>query len=104
MLPGSLMSMAAAAYLGGRRGDEPAASALFADLAGLPPVIIHVGGDEILLDNSLSITGWLASAGVEAALHVCPGMIHVFPVYSGLTPEADWAIEDVGAFIRRHAA
>lgn len=102
VLTGSLLSLAQKAWLRNKAGDDPEASPLFADLAGLPPIMIHVGGDELLLDDATRIAAKLAQSGVEVSLTVRPKMIHVYPVYPTLAPEADAALAEVDAFIRRH--
>ncbi len=102
VLPRSLLHMAQAAWLGGRVGEDPEASPLYADLAGLPPVMIHVGGDEVLLDDSTRLAARLAEAGGEVSLTVRPDMVHVYPVYPSLAPEADDALAEVDAFLKRH--
>jgi acetyl esterase/lipase len=61
----SLLPMAQAAYLAGRAGDDPEASPLYADLSDLPPVMIHAGGDELLLDDAPRLAARLAESGVE---------------------------------------
>jgi epsilon-lactone hydrolase len=103
VLPRSLLEMSQSAWLGGRAGDDPAASPLFADLSNLPPTMIHAGGDEVLLDDATRLAARLAGAGVEVSLTVRPHMIHVYPVYPNLAPEADDALLEVDAFLKRHA-
>jgi len=100
VLPRSLLEMARQAWLGGRAGDDPQASALYADLTDLPPTMIHVGGREVLLDDSTRLAARLAEADVEISLTVRAGMIHVYPVYPGLAPEADEALAEVDAFLK----
>jgi acetyl esterase/lipase len=102
VLPRSLLDMAQKAWLGGRAGDDPQAAALHAELSDLPPTMIHVGGDEVLLDDATRLAARMAEAGVEVSLTVRPGMIHVYPVYPGLAPEADDALAEVDAFLKRH--
>ena len=102
VLPRSLLDMAQEAWLGGRAGDDPQASALYADLAELPPTMIHVGGAELLLDDSTRLAARLAEAEVEVSLTVRPNMIHIYPVYPNLAPEADDALAEVATFLERH--
>jgi acetyl esterase/lipase len=102
VLPRSLLDMAQKAWLGGRAGDDPQASALYADLNALPPTMIHVGGAELLLDDSTRLAARLAEAEVEVSLTVRPNMIHVYPVYPNLAPEADDALAEVDAFLKLH--
>jgi len=102
VLPRSLLEMSQKAWLGDKAGDDPQASPLFAELSNLPPIMIHVGGDEVLLDDSTRLAARLAEADVEISLTVRPGMIHVYPVYPNLAPEADEALAEVDAFLKRH--
>ncbi len=88
-------------YLDGADPRQPLASPLFADLAGLPPVLCLVGSDEVLLDDTLRLVRQMGIAGVEITISIVPGMQHVFPIWSGAFPEADSAIAQIGAWIRK---
>jgi len=68
----------ATAYLGSADAKDPLASPLFADLQGLPPLLIHVGDDEVLLDDSVQLAERARKAGVDATLDVWPKMVHVW--------------------------
>lgn len=103
VLPSAFLEMAAAAYLAGRPPDDPAANPAAAELHGLPPTQVHVGGDELLLEDSVALARALAVAGVEAALHVWPGMIHVFPAYPTLAPERDRALGEAALLVARES-
>lgn len=94
----------AADYLGGRAAEDPACSPLFADLHGLPPMLIQVGSQEILLADSTRLHARATAAGVAATLHEYPGMWHDFQMYAGLLREADQAIAQIAAFVRRCTA
>ena len=101
VLPRALLRRAAEAWLGGRSTDDPAATPLGADLTGLPPTLVHVGGDELLLDDALALGARLARAGVDVDVHVWPGMIHVFCAYPTLVPEADRALAQLAGLVAR---
>jgi monoterpene epsilon-lactone hydrolase len=92
----------ASQYLAGRDSKNPLASPLYGDLAGLPPLLVIVGGDEALLDDSVRLVREAGIAGVDATLRIGAGMQHIYPVYAGFMPEADEAIAEIGAFIRTH--
>ncbi len=77
------------------------ASPVFADLAGLPPLLCVVGGDEILLDDSVRLVRNAGTAGIDATLFIAAGMQHIFPIWAGAFPEADAAIALVGNWVRR---
>lgn len=81
---------------------EPLIAPLHADLSGLPPLMIHVGSRETLLDDSMRIAARAAHANVAVQLVVWPGQIHVFQVFCARLDEGVEAIEQLGAFIRGH--
>ncbi len=86
----------------GENGDrkDPLATPLYADLAGLPPFFVQVGGDETLLDDARRFVAKVEAAGGEAKLDIFPEMQHVFHFLAGTTPEADKAIADQAAWIK----
>jgi monoterpene epsilon-lactone hydrolase len=88
-------------YLGQTDPKNPLASPLYADLAELPPVLLHVGEDEILLDDALRYADRVGQAPL-AEVHVWKGMTHVFPVNSGLLRAARDALDNIGAFLAQH--
>jgi acetyl esterase/lipase len=96
-------SLAATArlYLGEHDPRDPRASPLYGDLSGLPPVRIHVGEDEILLDDSLRYGVRLESAGGTIQVHTWEGMTHVFPSSVALLSSAKEALDDIGDFLRQ---
>ena len=79
---------------------NPLISPVYADLHGLPPLLIEVGNDEVLLDDSTRIVEHAQEAGVEVKLHVWEGMWHVFPAFAFIIDEGKQAMEEMGAFIR----
>jgi len=91
-------------YLHGADPRTPLASPLYADLSGLPPLLIVVGGDEALLDDSVRLARAVGMAGVEVTLYIGAGMQHIFPIYCGMIPEADAAVAMIGAWIRSRAS
>jgi epsilon-lactone hydrolase len=91
-------------YLNGAEAGQPYASPLFGDLAGLPPSLILVGDDEILLDDAARLVNRLHKAGCAAELDVGPRMPHVWPVFARFVPEARTAVTRIGDFVRRHAS
>ncbi|MCC5980558.1 MAG: alpha/beta hydrolase [Oceanicaulis sp.] len=91
-------------YLGGRPGDDPEASPLFADLKGLPPTLIQVGSDEILLSDSTRLAEKLEAAGVPVDCEIWDGMWHDFQIFSPLIPEADWAIDRARVWVELQLA
>ncbi|AZS37256.1 Monoterpene epsilon-lactone hydrolase [Microbacterium lemovicicum] len=93
----------AAAYLAGGVGRrEPLVSPLFADLRGLPPTLVQVGTDEVLLDDAVRLVRAAGAAGAAATLQTWPGMIHAFPLWNGGLPAGREALAEMGRFVRRH--
>ena len=90
----------AAWYLGGADPRDPLASPLYGELGGLPPLLLQVGDEEILLDDSVSFAERARAAGVDVTLEVVPEMHHVFQISAGLMPEADAAVARIGAWAR----
>ena len=78
---------------------DPLVSPVFANVSGLPPMLIQVGNDEILLDDSTRLAAKLEAAGIDVDLEVWPDMWHVFPMFVGKMPEARRAVEKIGVYI-----
>jgi monoterpene epsilon-lactone hydrolase len=91
----------AARYLG-VHGDarNPLASPLYGALQGLPPLLILVGTNEILYDDSTRLADKARGAGVQVTLDIGDGMVHIWPYFAAVLPEGREAIERIGAFIR----
>jgi phosphinothricin tripeptide acetyl hydrolase len=89
-----------AAYLAGHDTKTPLASPLYADLAGLPPLLVHVGDDEVLLDDAVRLGERARNAGVEASVEVWPKMIHVWHWFFPMLDEGQKAIDGIGTFVR----
>lgn len=100
MLSPAEMGPGARRYLGDVDPRTPLASPLYADLRGLPPLLVQVGDAEILLDDSTRLAERARAAGVEARLRVWPGMWHVWHAFAPFVPEASRAIDELGAFAR----
>ena len=90
-------------YLG-EGGDprNPLASPLYADLAGLPPLLIQVGDRETVLDDSTMFADKARAAGIGVELQVWNGMIHVFQMFGAELPEARRAIASIAEFLNEH--
>ncbi len=94
----------AGTYLDGADPTQPLASPVLADLTGLSPLLCLVGGDEVLLDDSVRLVRNAGVAGIDATLSITAGMQHVFPIWAGAFPEADAAIRLIGDWVRFRAA
>jgi acetyl esterase/lipase len=93
----------AAAYLGGKPPRTPLASPLYADLSGLPPLLIQVGTAETLLDDSTRLAERARKAGVDVTLEPWEDMIHVWQAFASMLPEGQQAVERIGAFLKMRA-
>jgi epsilon-lactone hydrolase len=96
------MAETAATYLAGADPRHPYASPLYADLRGLPPILIHVGDAEVILDDSTRFAAQATAAGVDVTLEVWAEMPHVWHAFAGLLPESDQAIKRIGSWLQAH--
>ena len=104
MLRRSYLEASAAAYAGGLSRSDPRISPLFADLRRLPPTLVQVGSDEILLDDSTRFADRAYAAGVDVELQRFDGWWHDFQALAGSLDGAREALEDLAAFLRRRLA
>jgi monoterpene epsilon-lactone hydrolase len=81
---------------------QPLASPVFADFAGMPPLLCIAGGDEELLDDSVRLVRNAGTAGVNATLYIAAGMQHVWAIWAGAFPEADAGITLIGDWVCAH--
>jgi monoterpene epsilon-lactone hydrolase len=86
-------------YLNGAEPKDPKASPLYGDLAGLVPIRVHVGDDEVLLDDSLRYVSRAVDAGADARVDVWQGMPHGFLSGVGKLAAANLALAAIGAFL-----
>ncbi|MEU2620517.1 alpha/beta hydrolase [Streptomyces sp. NPDC007157] len=89
-------------YLGTTPGTDPLASPVFADLTGLPPLLVQVGSHEILLDDAVRLAARAAADDVRVELQVWPQVPHVFQSFAVMLDEADEALNSAAAFTRAH--
>ncbi|MFF4341386.1 alpha/beta hydrolase [Kitasatospora sp. NPDC001540] len=90
-------------YLAGQDPHQPALSpAVHADLTGFPPLLLQVGGNEMLLDDSTRLAARAREAGVDVVLDVTADVPHVFQAFAGVLDEADQALERAALFLRQH--
>jgi acetyl esterase/lipase len=89
----------APSYLGRESPSNPLISPLLADLTGLPPSIIHVGDNEVLLNDSTRLFDKMKAANVEVQLHIWQGLWHVFQAFVPFLPESRQSINEIGEFI-----
>ena len=89
-------------YLQGQDAGLALISPVFADLSGLPPLIIQGGSHEVLLDDAVRLARQAAAADVEVTLDITPGVPHAFQVYSPMLDEASAALDRAGRFLSAH--
>jgi epsilon-lactone hydrolase len=94
----------AALYLGGKSPRTPLAAPLYADLSGLPPLLIQVGTWETLLDDASRIAERARKAGVDVTYEPWEGMIHVWQLFAPMLDEGKEAIEKIGKFVQSKTA
>ena len=99
MVTRELLELATAAYCKGSDPKAPTASPLFADLTGLPPLLVQVGTAEVLLDDARSFAVHAEAAGIDVTLEVAEDMIHVWHTFADVAPESREAIEHVADFV-----
>ena len=97
-----MLEACARAYTTEAERRDPRASPLFAELSGLPPLLVQAGDAEAILDDATRIAHLSRRAGVETTLEVWPDMIHAWHIFASFVPEGDQAIARVGEFVRGH--
>jgi acetyl esterase/lipase len=91
-------------YTSGQDAALGLISPVFADLSGLPPLIIQAGTHEVLLDDALRLARQAADADVEVTLDITPGVPHVFQAYYSILDEAAAALDRAGLFLSARLA
>ena len=103
MVQRPLILAMAETYLAGADPRSPLAAPLHAKLEGLPPLLIHVGDHETLLDDATRFAAKARAASVDVTLEPWDEMFHVWHLFTDL-PEAAQAVEVIGTFLRKHLA
>jgi monoterpene epsilon-lactone hydrolase len=91
----------AVAYAGTADRSDPLISPLFADLRGLPPILVQVGSAETLLDDATRFAAAAGAADVPVTLEIWPHMIHAWPMWNALLADGRRALAQAGEFMRR---
>lgn len=98
---GGLSDMAKA-YLNGADPKTPLASPFFANLKGLPPLLLQVGANEVLYDDTVEFARRAEDSGVEVSCEVWGGMIHVWQIFHPILSEGRDAVARIGSFLKGH--
>lgn len=93
------LNLMAATYLNGARPNSPEASPVFADVRGLPPVLVQIGELEVMLSDAIRLASHLAENRVRVTLEVWPDMFHVWHLFAAILPEGERALRGSVAFI-----
>jgi acetyl esterase/lipase len=104
LLSRELLQPRVADYASGHDAALALISPVFADLSGLPPLIIQAGTHEVLLDDAIRLAGRAATADVEFTLDITPGVPHVFQAYHAFLDEATAALDRAGQLLSAHLA
>jgi epsilon-lactone hydrolase len=104
ILTGEALSLRVGDYVASAHASDPFISPVFADLRGLPPMLIQVGSHEILLSDAVRFAERAANADVEVTLEVVPGVPHVFQAYAAVLDEGDAALNRAASFLNAHFA
>lgn len=94
----------ATAYLSGQDPKTPLAAPIYADLHGLPPLLIQVGTAETLLSDATRLADRARAAGVDVTLRPWDNMVHVWHLFASALDEGQKGIEEAGQFVRKHTA
>ncbi|MBL8327088.1 MAG: alpha/beta hydrolase fold domain-containing protein [Rubrivivax sp.] len=92
------------AYMQGADAAQPRASPLRGDLRGLPPLLVHVGHDEVLRDDALRLASKAREAGVHVQLRVFHAVPHVWQMLLGFVPEARESLDEAARFLHEATA
>lgn len=94
-----VLDILARAFLGGTLANHPLASPVFADVTGLPPILVQIGENELMLSDAMRLANHLADNRVRVNLEVWPGMFHAWHFYAGMLAEGQQALESSVRFI-----
>jgi epsilon-lactone hydrolase len=100
LICGTWVGSVARHYLGDTAATNPLASPVYADLTGLPPLLVQVSDTEVLLDDSRRVVESARRSGVDAALHIWPELPHVWQYFAWFLPEARAALRQAADFAR----
>ncbi len=100
MFSKDILPVGAEFYLGEHDPRDPLVSPYYADLQGLPPMVFHVGDDEILRDDSIRVAENAQKAGIDVQIKTWPVVPHVWQILHRLIPEGRESLRLVNTFLR----
>lgn len=86
------LDLIARRFLNGALANNPEASPVFADVRGLPPILVQIGENEVMLSDAIRLATHLAENRVRTSLEVWPNMFHVWPIFADILPEGEQAL------------
>ncbi|MCI9870434.1 alpha/beta hydrolase [Arthrobacter humicola] len=95
----AVLDLLARSFLGGALPNDPDASPVFADVRGLPPILVTIGENELMLSDAVRLAGHLAENRVRVSLDVWPEMFHVWHMHQDRLPEGRKALDDAARFL-----
>ena len=104
LIPVNLLRFVAKTYCAGHDPRSPLFSPAWADLTGLPPLLVQVGSTEVLRSDAEAVVARARDSGVQCHYQVWENMMHVFQALAGWLPEASLAVREIGAFARESVA
>lgn len=102
MLSEDWLTWCAKNYCGQKSATDPTCSPLYADLTGLPPILIHVGSEEVLLDDAKRLAKQTEKYGIPTNFKVYDRVGHVFQFHAGILKESNDSIQNIGRFIYKY--
>jgi epsilon-lactone hydrolase len=102
-LNAKMLSETAPKYAAAAGLTHPLVSPIYAELSGLPPLLVQTGAWEVFCEQNVHFVAKARAAGVDVRHEIVAGMLHVFPAFAGLLPEARRALRSAGEFVRSFA-
>lgn len=93
------LDLIARRFLNGALANNPEASPVFADVRGLPPILVQIGENEVMLSDAIRLATHLAENRVRTSLEVWPNMFHVWPIFADILPEGEQALVSAVRFL-----
>lgn len=103
LLTQELMDLFNMAYVGDGDPRSSLVTPFYSDMSGLPPLLIHVGSNEVLLDDSVSLAGRIEQADGQVALKVWQDMVHCWQLYAPMLDEGMQSLREIAGFIKEHS-